>query len=112
MSSQCVIDVRGQFRITVYQQTNNNQQQENVIANANTFTSTTFTRAYGLQLLSEELLCKMEPNNIKDNYVVCVQKDGVIVGHLMLGRTFRFAKIIFLLFTRTHWLEMWSHHNW
>ena len=26
------IDVRGQFRITVYQQTNNNKQQENVIA--------------------------------------------------------------------------------
>ena len=40
---------------------------------------TTFTRTYGLQLLVEEkLLCKMEPNNIKDNYAVCVQKDGVI----------------------------------
>ena len=33
MSSQCVIDERGQYRVTVYQQTNSNQQQENVIAN-------------------------------------------------------------------------------
>ena len=36
--------------------------------------------------IGEELLCKMEANNIKDNYAVCVQNDGVIVGHLMLGK--------------------------
>ena len=34
-------------------------------------------------------------NARKDKYAVCVQKDGVIVGHLMLGKTGRFAKIIF-----------------
>ena len=28
---------------------------------------------------------KFEPNNIK-GYSVCVQKDGVMVGHLMLGK--------------------------
>ena len=37
--------------------------------------------------IGEKLLCKMEPDNIKDKYAVCVQKDGVIVGHLMLGKT-------------------------
>ena len=46
----------------------------------------------------EELLCKMEPNNIKDNYAVCVQKDGVIVGHLMLGKKEHFA-LLRLFFT-------------
>ena len=35
---------------------------------------------------------KFEPNNIKGYYAVCVQKDGVVVGHLVLGKT---AKIIF-----------------
>ena len=45
--------------------------------------------------IGETLLCKMEPNIIKDNYAVCVQKDGVIVGHLMLGKTGRCVKIIF-----------------
>ena len=38
---------------------------------------------------------KFEPNNIKGYHAVCVQKDGVMVGHLMLGKTGRFAKIIF-----------------
>ena len=33
-----------------------------------------------------KLLCKMEPNNIKHKYAVYVQKDGVIVEHLMLGK--------------------------
>ena len=37
----------------------------------------------------------MEPNNIKDNYAVCVQKDVMIIGHLMLGKTGRCAKITF-----------------
>ena len=37
-------------------------------------------------------------------YAVCVQKDGVMVGHLMLGKTGRFAKIIF------YFLE--GHTNW
>ena len=45
--------------------------------------------------IGEKLLCKMESDNIKDKYAVCVQKDGVTVGHLMLGKTGRFAKIIF-----------------
>ena len=43
------------------------------------------------QTIGEELLCKMEPNNIKDNYAVCVQKVGVIVGYLMLGKKEHFA---------------------
>ena len=37
--------------------------------------------------IGEKLMCKMEPNNIK-GFMQCVfKKDGVTVGHLMLGKT-------------------------
>ena len=49
-----------------------------------------------------------ETNNIKGYYAVCVQKDGVMVGHLMLGKTGRFAKIIFY-FLRGHTNSKSSH---
>ena len=51
---------------------------------------------------------KFEPNNIKGYYAVCVQKDGVMVGHLTLGKTGRFAKIIFY-FLRGHTNSKSSH---
>ena len=51
---------------------------------------------------------KFEPNNIKGYYAVCGQKDGVMVGHLMLGKTGRFAKIIFY-FLRGHTNSKSSH---
>ena len=37
----------------------------------------------------------MEPDNVVDKYTVCVKKGEVIVGHLPLGETGRFAKLIF-----------------
>ena len=39
---------------------------------------------------------------------MCVQKDGVAVGHLMLGKTGRVAKIIFY-FLRGHTNSTSSH---
>ena len=36
----------------------------------------------------------MKPGNVVDKYAVCVKKDEVIVGHLPLGDTVRFAKLI------------------
>ena len=36
-----------------------------------------------------------EPRNIVDKYAVSVQRDGEVVGHLMKGKSGRFAKTIF-----------------
>ena len=35
-----------------------------------------------------------EPRNIVDKYAVSVQRDGEVVGHLMKGKSGRFAKTI------------------
>ena len=51
---------------------------------------------------------KFEPNNIKGYDTVCVQKDGLMVGHLMLGKTGCFARIIFY-FLRGHTNSKSSH---
>ena len=45
--------------------------------------------------LHEMLSAVPEPRNIVDNYVVSVQRDGEVVGHLMKGKSGRFAKTIF-----------------
>ena len=45
--------------------------------------------------LFEELTAVREPQNIVDKYAVSVTKAGKVVGHLMKGKTGRFAKIIF-----------------
>ena len=37
----------------------------------------------------------MEPDDFLDKYAVCVKKNNVIVGHLLLGKDGRFAKIMF-----------------
>ena len=37
----------------------------------------------------------MKSDNEVDKYAVCVKKDEVIVGHLPLTETGRFAKLIF-----------------
>ena len=36
-----------------------------------------------------------EPRNIVDKYAVSVQRDDEVVGHLMKGKSGRFAKTIF-----------------
>ena len=43
----------------------------------------------------------MKPGNVVDKYAVCVKKDEVIVGHLPLGDTVRFAKLIYVFFGQT-----------
>ena len=47
--------------------------------------------------LGEELDTAMEPNNLKDKYAVAVyQKDKkVVIGHLPLGQSGKFAKTIY-----------------
>ena len=37
----------------------------------------------------------MELGIVVDKYTACVKKDEVIMGHLLLGETVRFAKLIF-----------------
>lgn len=34
----------------------------------------------------------MEPTIVVDKYAVCVEKNNIIVGHLLLGKSERFAK--------------------
>ena len=45
--------------------------------------------------LLEEQNAVPEPSNVIDKYMVCVQRDGEVVGHLMKGKSGRFAKTIF-----------------
>ena len=45
--------------------------------------------------LHEMLSAVPEPRNIVDKYAVSVQRDGEVVGHLMKGKSGRFAKTIF-----------------
>ena len=37
----------------------------------------------------------MEPDNVKEKYAVAVLKEGEVVGHLMKGQNYKFAKTIF-----------------
>ena len=37
----------------------------------------------------------MEPENPKDKYAVCIEKNGNVVGHLPKGKYGRFSKTIF-----------------
>ena len=46
--------------------------------------------------VNEELETKMEPDNVMDKYAVCVKKNTSIVGHLLLGKNGKFAKMIFI----------------
>ena len=45
--------------------------------------------------LHEMLSSVPEPRNIVDKYAVSVQRDDEVVGHLMKGKSGRFAKTIF-----------------
>ena len=47
------------------------------------------------RLIGEFLLCEREPDNPMDNYAVCVKKENKIVGHLLLGKSGKFAKTVF-----------------
>ena len=45
--------------------------------------------------INEALSTEREPGNPKDRYAVCVKKNECVTGHLPLGNTGNFAKIIF-----------------
>lgn len=46
-------------------------------------------------VIGEILTSERESGNIIDKYAVCVKKDNIIVGHLPLGKSGKFAKTIF-----------------
>ena len=43
----------------------------------------------------EIITSERESGNIIDKYAVCVKKDNIIVEHLRLGKSGKFAKTIF-----------------
>ena len=45
-------------------------------------------------VINHQLNAAMEPGNVVDKYALCVKKDEVIVAHLPLGKTGRFAESI------------------
>ena len=53
-----------------------------------------FTKVFGSRI-SEALSTEREPGNPKDKYAVCVKENECVAGHLPLGNTRNFAKIIF-----------------
>ena len=55
--------------------------------------------------LQEELCGKMEPAIQVDRYVVAVKKNNVVVGHLPLGCSGKFAKTIFYFLRADEWSE-------
>ena len=48
--------------------------------------------------VGEELDTAIQPNNVKDKYAVAVHQKGkkVVIGHLPLGHSGKFAKTIFI----------------
>ena len=50
--------------------------------------------------LGEVLQCRMEPDNAVDKYAVAVMNKDRVVGHLMKGKSGKFAKTVFF-FLRT-----------
>ena len=55
--------------------------------------------------LQEELCGEMEPANPVDKYAVAVKKNNVVVGHLPLGCSGKFAKTIFYFLCANEWSE-------
>ena len=55
--------------------------------------------------LQEELCGEMEPANPVDKYAVAVKKNNVVVGHLPLGCSGKFAKTIFYFLRADEWSE-------
>ena len=55
--------------------------------------------------INERLTTAMEPDNFLDKYAVCVKKNNVIVGHLLLGKDGRFAKMIFYFLRAKRYAE-------
>ena len=55
--------------------------------------------------LQKELCGKMEPANPVDKYAVAVKKNNVVVGHLPLGCSGKFAKTIFYFLRADEWSE-------
>ena len=45
--------------------------------------------------LQEQVYGEIEPHNPVDKYAVAVKKDEEVVGHLPLGKNWKFAKTIF-----------------
>ena len=46
-------------------------------------------------IVNEEMETEMEPDNVKDKYLVYVKKKTSIVRHLTLSKNGKFAKVIF-----------------
>ena len=55
--------------------------------------------------LQEELCGEMEPANPADRYAVAFKKNNVVVGHLPLGCSDKFAKTIFCFLSADGWSE-------
>ena len=55
--------------------------------------------------LQKELCGEMEPANPVDKYAVAVKKNNVVVGHLPLGCSGKFAKTIFYFLRADEWSE-------
>ena len=55
--------------------------------------------------LQEELCGEMEPANPVDKYAVAVKKNNVVVGHLPLGCSAKFAKTKFYFLRADEWSE-------
>ena len=45
--------------------------------------------------IGETLSTRREPENMEDEYAVCVLKSNAIVGHLKKGQSGRYAKTVF-----------------
>ena len=58
------------------------------------------TARHGLLFWGEVLQCRMEPENVVDKYAVAVMNKDRVVGHLMKGKSGKFAKTVFF-FLRT-----------
>ena len=46
-------------------------------------------------IVGETLQCQMEPDNVVDKYAVAVINKSKVVGHLMNGKSGKFAKTVF-----------------
>ena len=55
--------------------------------------------------LQKELFREKEPANPVDKYVIALKKNNVVVGHLPLGCSGKFAKTVFYFLRADEWSE-------
>ena len=58
-----------------------------------------------IPFLQEELCGETEPANPVDKYAVAVKKNNIVVGHLPLGCSGKFAKTILYFLRADEWTE-------